>query len=91
MPANWCINCKAVEKLVYNDAEVAKRLKDQGILAVRGDTTTKDLPANAALRHFGDAIPVTVILPPNGGEPIRLRGIFSKQDLFNALDKAMQH
>jgi len=89
--ANWCINCKAVEKLVYNDAEVAKRLKDQGILAVRGDTTTKDLPANAALRHFGDAIPVTVILPPNGGEPIRLRGIFSKQDLFNALDKAMQH
>jgi hypothetical protein len=31
---------------------------------------------------------VTVIFPPGGGEPIRLRGIFSPADLLAAIDKA---
>ncbi|MCL2701659.1 MAG: thioredoxin family protein [Phycisphaerae bacterium] len=84
--ADWCVNCKVVEKRVYNDPEVAARLRDLNVLAIRGDITTKDLPAHAALQTYGDAIPVTILRANHADQPIRLRGIFSKHDLFQALD-----
>jgi len=85
--ADWCVNCKAVEKRVYDNPEVAARLRSMNVLAIRGDITTADLPANAPLRDYNEAIPVTILLSSSVDEPIRLRGIFSKQDLFDALDK----
>lgn len=86
--ASWCITCKAVEERVYNDPVVAAQLTKNNVLAIKGDTTTADLPANQMKQKLGEAIPVTIIIPPDGRKPIHLRGIFSRQDLFAALEQA---
>jgi len=55
-----------------------------------GDVTDKAMPAGEMLyEHLGQAgPPITAILPPGGGVPIVLRGVFSKSDLFESLDQA---
>ncbi|MFB3893197.1 MAG: cytochrome c biogenesis protein CcdA [Phycisphaerae bacterium] len=69
--ANWCLTCKTVEELVYNDPSVAAKLKDHKpeVVAMKGDITTRDLPANKML--FDElkepGVPVSVVFPPTGG------------------------
>jgi thiol:disulfide interchange protein len=88
--ASWCLTCKAVEEWIFNDASVAAELASRNVLAMKGDVTTSDLPANDMLyRQLNEpAIPVTVIFPPGQGPPIRLYGLYSKADLFKALAQA---
>lgn len=85
--ASWCLTCKTVEELVYNDSEVAGEIKARNILAVRGDITTRDLPANKMLYDElkEPGVPVTVLFLPGRETPIRLHGIFRKQDLLGVL------
>ena len=88
--ANWCLTCKLVEERIYNDKQVADELKARNVLAVEGDITDKDMPANDAL--YKDlkepGVPVSVVYPPDGREPIRLHGVFSKEDLLRAITEA---
>jgi thiol:disulfide interchange protein len=87
--ASWCMSCKIVDLTIYNDKEVAERLAAGKVLAVKGDVTRSEMPANDMLyRRFRGAPPLTVILPPGKGRPIFLPGKFSQADLFAALDKA---
>ena len=92
--ANWCLTCKTVEAWVYNDAMVADELTHWNVLAMKGDVTTSDLPANRMLRQLQEpGVPVTVIFPPyaagqDAPEPIRLRGIFARSALSAALEQA---
>ncbi|RPI62856.1 MAG: DUF255 domain-containing protein, partial [Planctomycetaceae bacterium] len=87
--ASWCATCKYVELTVYNDQSVADELRKRNVLPMKGDVSNRDLPANDMLyKKLGEkAIPVSVIFPPGGGEPIRLYGVFSKADLMKALEK----
>jgi thiol:disulfide interchange protein len=67
---------------------VAAELEDRGVLAMRGDVTSADAPANELLyERLKGAPPLTVIYPPSG-PPIRLEGKFSPLDLTRALDQA---
>lgn len=96
--ASWCLTCKTVETWVYDDEMVAQELTRRDVLAMKGDISTADLPANKTL--FQDlrepGVPVTVIFPPYAGDPsaapppIRLRGIFSRAALTKALDDALR-
>jgi thiol:disulfide interchange protein len=86
--ASWCLSCKVVDYLIYNRPEVARELAARNVLAMRGDVTAADAPANALLYDtLRGAPPLTVIFPPSG-PPIRLEGKFSRQDLTAALDEA---
>ena len=86
--AAWCLSCKIVDLQVYDDPAVAAGLKARGVLAMRGDVTTADLPANRMLyEELKGAPPLTVIFP-SAGATIRLEGKFSKARLFEALDTA---
>jgi thiol:disulfide interchange protein len=86
--ASWCLSCKVVDYLVYDRPEVARELSDRNVLAMRGDVTSADAPANALLyEHLRGAPPLTVIFPPSG-PPIRLEGKFSPPNLTRALGEA---
>jgi len=86
--AAWCLSCKIVDFEVYDSPAVAEELKARNVLAMRGDVTTADLPANRLLyEELRGAPPLTMIYPP-AGPPIRLEGKFSKARLFEALDAA---
>ena len=87
--ATWCISCGIVDRIIYNDPDVRQELIDRGVVAIKGDVTARSAPANGLLyEQLRGAPPLTVIYPPGGGEPIRLRGKFSHDDLTAALDQA---
>ena len=88
--ASWCLTCKTVEWRVYDDPQVAEELKARNVLAVEGDITEKGLPANDMLyKELKEpGVPVSVVFPPGEGKPIRLHGIFSKEDLLKAVKEA---
>jgi len=86
--ADWCSNCKVVDRRVYHAKDVADLIEAKGLLPIKADTTTKDLPATRDLNAlYGEAgnVPVTVLLVP-GKAPVKLRGIFKKQTLLDLLD-----
>ena len=90
--ADWCANCKVVDRIVYQNQDVAASIKQKGVLAIRADTTLFDYPATADLKNiYGEAgnVPVTVVLLPNG-EREKIRGIFDKARLIEVLTKLQE-
>ncbi len=85
--ADWCSNCKVVDRRVYHAKDVVDLIDAKGILPIKADTTTKDLPATLDLNAlYGEAgnVPVTILLLP-GQDPVKIRGIFKKQALIDIL------
>lgn len=86
--ADWCTNCKVLESRVYQDTEVARRLRQKNIYTVKADTTLVDFPASVDLQKvYGipGTVPMTILLLPGNPDPVRLPGIYDKQTLFDAL------
>ncbi len=85
--ADWCTNCKIVDKRVYQDPQVAGLVKEKNVLAIRADTTLIDYPATADLKEiYGEAgnVPVSILVPPEGPNR-KWRGIFDKKELIDIL------
>lgn len=86
--ADWCTNCKVVERRVYQDPQAVQMLAERNFLTVKADTTQKDYPASVDMRHvFGEAgnVPVTVLLNPEDNRITKLRGIFTTEELQKTL------
>jgi len=87
--ADWCITCKVNEALVVESDEVVTAIHELGILAVKADWTRRDETITQTLQRFGSSgVPLYVVLPKNGGEPIVLPVILTKGILLDALRKA---
>ncbi|OHB63023.1 MAG: hypothetical protein A2Y76_14415 [Planctomycetes bacterium RBG_13_60_9] len=87
--ADWCTNCKVVDRRVYHDPEVARLIRERNVLAIRADTTVVHYPATTDLKRlYGEAgnVPVTIVLLPDGSQE-KLRGIFHKQRLIQILKR----
>ncbi len=87
--ADWCTNCKVVEKRVYQDPDVVGIVQAKDVLAIKADTTLIDYPATKDLKAvYGEAgnVPVTIVLPSDGPTE-KLRGIFHKDELIRVLSK----
>lgn len=85
--ADWCTNCKTVEKSVYHDPEVIQWLEEKNVLPIKADTTVIDYPATKDFEEiYGEAgnVPVTIVLLPDG-EVHKLRGIFDKKKLIDLI------
>jgi thiol:disulfide interchange protein DsbD len=88
--AAWCGNCLALESTVFHDERSVKAIKEADAVAFRVDLTRKDAPGWKVLKDLSPvaAIPFTVVFPANGGEPIKLTGVYSADDLVEALRRA---
>jgi thiol:disulfide interchange protein DsbD len=87
--ADWCTNCKVVDRRVYHDPEIAALIRERNVLPVRADTTVVDYPATRDLKQvYGEAgnVPVTIVLLPHGS-PEKFRGIFDKEQLAQVLNR----
>jgi thiol-disulfide isomerase/thioredoxin len=87
--ADWCTNCKIVDRRVYQDPQIAKLIREKGVLPVRADTTVIDYPATKDLKQvYGEAgnVPVNIALLPDGSQE-KWRGIFDKEELAQILKK----
>jgi thiol:disulfide interchange protein len=87
--ADWCLSCQAVEKIVYSRKDVAKLIKEKGVLAIKADTTTKDLPATFALKNVYNepGVPVSMLFTPGEKESVRWRGMSFADELKALLEK----
>jgi thiol:disulfide interchange protein len=86
--ADWCLSCQAVEKIVYSRKDVAKLIKEKGVLAIKADTTTGDLPATSALKNVYNepGVPVSMLFMPGEKKSVRWRGIYFADELKKALE-----
>jgi len=85
--ADWCTNCKVVERRVYENRQVVETIRRKGLLAIKADTTSFDSPATGDFKQvYGEAgnVPVTIVLTPDKPNTV-LRGIFDKSRLLDLL------
>ena len=88
--ADWCTNCKVVEKNVYQNPEIAAFLKQKGFVTIKADTTQKDYPATVDYKTiFQEAgnVPNTILLNPKTQTMTKLRGIFTPEELKQAINE----
>jgi len=85
--ADWCFACQAVEKMVYSREDIAGLIRQKGVLAIRADTTEKDLPATIALKNIykEPGVPVTLLFTPGRKEPTRWHGFLFGDELKKTL------
>lgn len=87
--ADWCLSCKAVEKVVYSREDVARLIEQKGILAIKADTTGKGFPATLALKNIYNelGVPVSMLFVPGRKEPLKWRGILFADELKKSLEE----
>ncbi len=91
--ADWCTNCKVVEKRVYQDPEIAALIESRNVLPIKADTTLNDYPATVDLKEvYGEAgnVPVTIVIRANGERAKPLRGIFDREELVALFEAASE-
>jgi thiol:disulfide interchange protein DsbD len=88
--AEWCPNCKYLEKTVLQDKNLAPLQKKYGIKFFKVDLTRENRDGEALLKDMNSqSIPLLAIFPEqNAQEAIILRDIFTKSEFRNALDSA---
>jgi thiol:disulfide interchange protein len=88
--ASWCGNCHWLEGFVFNNWRVVESIKSHNVLMLRADVGDEGSPSRDLLLRYNKqgSIPLTVIYPPNSSSAIELIGIYSKDDLRNAIDQA---
>jgi thiol:disulfide interchange protein DsbD len=89
--ADWCPNCKLVEKTSLYTAEVLKTIKEKKIQLFVADLTRENIPAEKLLNELGNrSIPFLAIFPSGKffKSPVCLRDIYSKEDVLEAIKMA---
>ena len=87
--ADWCLSCQVVEKGVYSRKDIAGLIEQKGVLAIKADTTTKDLPATLDLKNVYNepGVPVSMLFVPGREEPLRWRNMFFADELKAFLEE----
>lgn len=84
--ADWCINCKVLERTVYADPKVIAAAQSAGIAAFRVDMTEPDVSRERLLLSYGGAgLPFAVLLDPHGVVAERLPDMFTASRLADAI------
>ena len=83
--ADWCFNCKVLERTTLSDEEVIEALNAPSVATFRVDLTGPH-PEGEALKEQlgGGGIPLTAVFRP-GEEPVALRGNYTPTVLLNAI------
>jgi thiol:disulfide interchange protein len=64
--ADWCVTCKANERLVIETDEISRALRDHDVVAFRADWTRKDERIRAKLADHGKAgVPMYLVYGPS--------------------------
>jgi len=88
--ADWCINCKVLEKTVYAAPAIARVVRETGALPLRADLTRPNPRLTGYLRRFGGAgLPFAVILKPGGQVHQTLPDLFTVNTLKTAIETSV--
>jgi len=89
--ADWCPNCKLVEKFSLGDADVITAIKAKNAAMLKADITraTNDSPSVKFRNHLGStSIPFLAVFPADApNDPYVLRDIYSAEDVIEILNR----
>ncbi len=85
--AAWCGNCHYLEAVVLHSGDVIRAVNNQQIVMLQADVTHENAPGSALLGKLSSvgSIPLTAVYLPHTPEPRLLDGIYSADDLVDAL------
>jgi len=87
--AAWCISCQANKARVLSNDPVASRLALPGMSALVADWTRQDPNITRELqRHGRSGVPLYLVYPKGGGQPILLGEWLTEDAVMAALDRA---
>jgi thiol:disulfide interchange protein DsbD len=86
--AEWCLNCKANEKLAIERPAVLEAVKRLGVETLYADYTDYSDDITKWIRTFGsDGIPLTVVIAPGDlKRHVAISGPFTEARLLEALE-----
>jgi thiol:disulfide interchange protein DsbD len=91
--ADYCVICKANERLALNTAETKAFVEKHGFVPIVADYTTGSADIRDWLVRFGqDAVPLYVFIP--AGQPSKtqvLRGTITQSDVLAKLQETVAH
>lgn len=84
--ADWCLSCKANEKLALDNSSVLKRFSELGVVTFKADWTSRDETITRTLAQFGrSGVPLYVYYPVNSKEAVVLPEVLTPQIVLDAL------
>lgn len=87
--AAWCVTCQVNEKVALSGGKVAEAFKAQNAVFLKADWTNRDPVIAKALAEFGRVgVPLYVVYPKNGGEPVILPQLLTEGMVIEAIEKA---
>jgi len=92
--AEWCLNCKTVEKMVLRTDDFTEFIKMPGVYAFIADITTgreEAMEFKNNTPEFGGGIPILAIYQPNEPRPVIFQGLYSLGPVMNALRGRAEH
>ena len=86
--ADWCLSCQVAERQVYSRIDIADLIAQKGVLAIKGDTTTRDMPATDALKNLYNepGVPVSMLFVPGASKSVRWHGMNFGDELKGHLE-----
>ena len=86
--AEWCLNCKTLEKTVLESSTVVARLARGGVVPMKVDITGSNDPGRAKLKEAGRVtIPFLVIYAPDGSTTLE-SDLYTPAQVVEAIDRA---
>ncbi len=77
--AEWCLNCKTVERVALSRPEFAEAVGRDGVTAFIADITTGQEEAKAykdSIPELGGGIPILAVYHPGAEKPVILQGLY---------------
>lgn len=87
--AAWCVTCQVNEKVALSGSKVAEAFKAQNAVLLKADWTNRDPVIAKALAEFNRVgVPLYLVYPKNGGEPVILPQLLTEGMVIEAIEKA---
>lgn len=84
--AAWCLSCQVNKKVALSTDAVDAAFAAAGVTRVRADWTDRDDDITAMLARFGrTGVPLYVLYPGGGAEPVLLPEVLTAQIVLDAL------
>ncbi|MBP7066283.1 protein-disulfide reductase DsbD domain-containing protein [Ferrovibrio sp.] len=89
MTAAWCVTCLVNEGAALSSETVAARLRERGVLALKGDWTRRDPAITRYLGSYGrSGVPLYVLYPADpAAAPVLLPQLLTESIVLDALNK----
>jgi thiol:disulfide interchange protein DsbD len=86
--AAWCITCLVNEKVAISRPAVQAQLRQQGVVYMKADWTSKDPRITEMLNRYGrNGVPLYLLFPGNGQDAVVLPNILTVEILTDALQQ----